>query len=64
LAIASEAEATPAPALHANVYPHTGQNGECEAGNEPYLPGQRIGNVPGQQAGSTELTGPPPGVGR
>jgi virulence factor Mce-like protein len=56
--------ATPAPELHANVYPHTGQNGECEAGNEPYLPGQRIGNVPGQQAGSTELTGPPPRVGR
>ncbi|HEV7363116.1 MAG TPA: MCE family protein, partial [Solirubrobacteraceae bacterium] len=56
--------ATPAPALHANVYPHTGQNGECEAGNEPYLPGQQIGNVPGQQAGSTELTGPPQGVGR
>ena len=32
--------------------------------NEPYLPGQHIGNVPGQQAGSTELTAPPAGVGR
>ena len=56
--------AKPAPDLHVNVYPHTGQDGECEAGNEPYLPGQHIGNVPGQQAGSTELTAPPAGVGR
>ena len=55
--------AEPAPDLHANVYPHTGQNGECEAGNEPWLPGQQIGNVPGRQRGATERTVPPPGVG-
>jgi hypothetical protein len=47
-----------------NTYPHTGQNGECEAGNEPYLPGQRIGNVPGDQGGVTQDTAPPAGVGR
>ena len=55
--------AEPAPDLHVNPYPHTGQNGECEIGNEPWLPGQRIGNVPGNQGGSTEATRPPPGVG-
>ena len=54
----------PAPALHANPYPQTGQNGECEAGNEPYLPGQVIGNVPGDQGPTTEDTRPPEGVGR
>ena len=55
--------AEPAPDLHANVYPHTGQNGECEVGNEPWLPGRRVGNVPGDQGGTTEATRPPPGVG-
>jgi virulence factor Mce-like protein len=57
----------PASALHVNPYPHTaapGQGGECEAGNEPYLPGQQIGNVPGDQGSATEATAPPPGVGR
>lgn len=54
--------AEPAPDLHANVYPHTGENGECEAGNEPWLPGRRIGNVPGDQGGATERTRPPAGV--
>lgn len=55
----------PAPAgnLHANPYPHTGQNGECEAGNELWEPGQRIGNPEGNQGAFTEPTGPPPGVG-
>jgi ABC-type transporter Mla subunit MlaD len=54
----------PAPDLHVNVYPHAGQkDGECEAGNEPWLPGQQIGNVPGEQAGKTEATRPPDGVG-
>jgi virulence factor Mce-like protein len=52
----------PAPELHVNQYPFTGQNGECEAGNEPYLPGQRIGNPPGRQPGGTEATSPPAGV--
>jgi ABC-type transporter Mla subunit MlaD len=55
--------AEPAPDLHANYYPHWGENGECEAGNEPWLPGQRIGNVPGDQGGATEPTRPPDGVG-
>jgi ABC-type transporter Mla subunit MlaD len=55
--------AEPAPDLHANVYPHTGQNGECEAGKEPWLPGRRLGNVPGDQGGTTERTRPPDGVG-
>jgi virulence factor Mce-like protein len=56
----------PASTLHTNPYPHTaapGQGGECEAGNEPYLDGQRIGNVPGDQGSKTEATSPPPGVG-
>jgi hypothetical protein len=56
----------PAANLHMNPYPHTaapGQGGECEAGNEPYLDGQRIGNVPGDQGGRTESTAPPPEVG-
>jgi hypothetical protein len=57
------AKAEPAPDLHVNPYPHTGQNGECEAGNEPWLPGQRIGNVPGDQGPDTERTRPPDGVG-
>ena len=55
--------AEPAPDLHVNVYPHAGDNGECEAGNEPWLPGQRIGNVPGDQGAATEPTRPPDGVG-
>jgi virulence factor Mce-like protein len=49
----------PASTLHVNPYPHTaapGQGGECEAGNEPYLNGQRIGNVPGDQGSKTEGT--------
>jgi ABC-type transporter Mla subunit MlaD len=51
--------ATPAPELHANPYPHTaapGQDGECEAGNEGYEPGQQIGNPPGNQGRATEPT--------
>jgi virulence factor Mce-like protein len=62
------AEARPAADLHVNPYANTGapsQGGECEAGKEPYLPGQRIGHVPGFQGGSTESTSrettiPPP----
>jgi virulence factor Mce-like protein len=57
--------AEPAPNLHNNPQPHTaapGQDGECEAGNEPFLPGQQIGNPPGNQGSTTELTGPPPGI--
>jgi virulence factor Mce-like protein len=53
--------ATPAPDLHFNPYPNGGAPGqphECEAGNEPYLPGRRLGNVPGDQGTTTELTTP------
>jgi virulence factor Mce-like protein len=55
----------PASTLHVNPYPHTaapGQGGECEAGNEPYLPRQQIGNVPGDQGSKTESTAPPAGL--
>ena len=55
--------AEPAPDLHVNYYPHWGENGECEAGKEPWLPGQQIGNVPGDQGAATEPTRPPDGVG-
>ena len=55
--------AEPAPDLHVNVYPHAGANGECEAGNEPWVPGQQIGHAPGDQGGVTEGSRPPDGVG-
>jgi ABC-type transporter Mla subunit MlaD len=46
--------------LHSNPYPNTaspGQPRECEAANEPYLPGETvIGNVPGTQPATTEDT--------
>jgi len=46
--------------LHSNPYPNTaspGQPRECEAGNEPYIKGKTIiGNPPGRQADSTEVT--------
>ena len=57
-------QSAPVADLHANPYPHAGIEGECEAGREPYLPGQHIGNVPGNQGAATELTAPPAGVGR
>ncbi|HEX8082972.1 MAG TPA: MlaD family protein [Solirubrobacteraceae bacterium] len=51
---------TPANYLHANPYPNTpgsGRTNECEAGNEPWLPGRKvIGNVPGNQGTNTEET--------
>jgi virulence factor Mce-like protein len=43
--------------LHYNPYPNSaapGQTFECEAGNEPYLSGKRIGNLPGNQGIITE----------
>ena len=47
--------------LHVNPYPNTaapGQERECEAGNERYLPGQQvIGNVPGNQGIETDEQG-------
>lgn len=43
---------------HLNPYPNAGQPGapkECEAGNEPYTPGQvQIGNPPGTQSTKTD----------
>lgn len=47
--------------LHTNPYPNTASPGqderECEAGNEPWLPGRQvIGNVPGNQGTTTERT--------
>jgi virulence factor Mce-like protein len=53
--------AAPAPDLHYNPYPNgaaPGQPLECEAGNEVYLPGRQIGNIPGDQGTRTEATGP------
>jgi virulence factor Mce-like protein len=53
--------ATPAPDLHFDPYPNAGAPGqphECEAGNQPYLPGRRLGNVPGNQGTKTEETSP------
>jgi virulence factor Mce-like protein len=51
----------PAPDLHANPYPYTGQNGICETGNEPYTQGQVIGHAPGANATYTEDLGRPGG---
>jgi len=51
----------PAPSLHFNPYPNgaaPGQEPECEGGNETYLPGRRLGNVPGNQGTATERTSP------
>jgi virulence factor Mce-like protein len=53
--------AAPDPDLHANFYPHENAN-ECESGNEPYTPGQLIGNPPGNQSKKVEVT-PPTGDG-
>ena len=50
--------AHPAADLHYN--PYAIENGsECEAGNEPYLAGQQIGNPAGRQPARTERTTPP-----
>lgn len=48
------------PNLHDNFYPHEDAS-ECEGGNEPYGPGQVLGNPPGAQHGVEETT-PPPGA--
>jgi hypothetical protein len=52
---------TPAPQLHATPYGNA-TTAECETGNEPYVPGQRIGHPAGLQPNHTELTAPPPGT--
>jgi len=53
-------EPAPASNLHMNYYPQENAQ-ECQAGNEPYKPGQDIGN-PGPTSNTTQLTYPPPGV--
>jgi hypothetical protein len=61
----SQYQPEPSPDLHANPYPYTaapGQHGLCEAGNEPYTPGKRIGHAPGTRAHYTEDIAAPPGV--
>jgi len=52
---------TPSPDLHLNYYPNENSS-ECEAGNEPYTPGQLIGNPPGDQSTKTDNTTAPAGV--
>jgi hypothetical protein len=51
---------TPAPDLHANPSPIE-QGGQCQGSNEPYTPGQVIGNSVRTGAGA-DKTVPPPGV--
>jgi virulence factor Mce-like protein len=50
--------ATPAGNLHLNAYPNENAQ-ECEAGNEPYGPGQAIGNPAGNQSTTVDQTAPP-----
>jgi virulence factor Mce-like protein len=57
----SQHAAKPDPDLHVNTVPHLNAH-ECESGNEPYSPGQLIGNPPGRQRDRTDETEPPPGV--
>ena len=47
--------------LHINPYPNENAR-ECESGNEPYAPGQVIGNPAGLQSSTSAETSPPPGV--
>lgn len=54
-------QAHPDPDLHLNFYPNQNAT-ECESGNELYVPGQRIGNPPGNQGTAHAQTAPPPGV--
>jgi hypothetical protein len=51
-------DATPDANLHYNPYPKANAD-ECEGGNEPYAPGQAIGNVPGNQSKAHPETKPP-----
>ncbi len=55
-------QAKPTPNLHVTPSPATGQQGECEAGNEPYGPGPYIGSPQGKQRGATIDTKPPAGT--
>ncbi|MCW3016182.1 MAG: hypothetical protein JWO02_3274 [Solirubrobacterales bacterium] len=51
----------PSANLHVTPVPNANAN-ECEAGNEPYAPGQAIGNPTGLQRNSTDTTAQPSGV--
>ncbi|MCW3065221.1 MAG: Mammalian cell entry related domain protein [Solirubrobacterales bacterium] len=51
-------QAKPSADLHDNFYP-TENASQCESGNEPYLPGQKLGNPAGAQSTHVELTAPP-----
>jgi hypothetical protein len=51
-------QAKPAADLHNNFYP-TENATQCESGNEPYLPGQRLGNPAGNQSTHVEMTAAP-----
>jgi virulence factor Mce-like protein len=48
----------PSPETHFNPYPVMDQT-ECEAGNEPYVEGQQLGNPASIEPGMTEETRPP-----
>jgi hypothetical protein len=48
----------PAVDLHVNPQPDTGQNGQCETGNQGFVNGQHIGPAPGVQPDHTETTIP------
>jgi len=52
--------ASTSPDLHIDYYPIE-DTSECQAGNEPYKPGQVIGN-PGHTSTTVDNTTPPPGV--
>ena len=60
-ALVGRARARPA---HEPLPAHAAQNGECEAGNEPWLPGQQIGNVPGRPGRRDRADAPAAGGGR
>jgi ABC-type transporter Mla subunit MlaD len=51
---------TTSPTLHDNFYPHENAS-DCAAGNEPYTPGQVLGNPAGARHGFEQTT-PPPGI--
>jgi virulence factor Mce-like protein len=50
---------TPSPNLHASDSGDTGYGGECEIGNETYVPGRQLGGAPGGQPLATRDTAPP-----
>jgi hypothetical protein len=53
-------QAVRSPDLHQNPVPHENAS-ECEAGNEPFLPGQTLGNPAGNQPNTTDMTSAPAG---